>query len=249
MNLISGLLDDVAYNVARKVENVALYEEGRVFYRQADQTRPREVEHVAGALTGEFALGNWHESSSKVDFFVTKGIVEFLLKSLGIEKVRFIKAVEHDDMHPGRTADIYLGEQFIGFVGEVHPTICEEYGIKRTYVFEIDLQQVIETPKHEERYQPISKYPAITRDVALAVDQSVENAEITNCFYDHGGKYLQSVQLFDVYQGSKLSSNKKSLAYKLTYQAQDTTLSDEQVNLDFERVLQRVEEKFAAVVR
>lgn len=249
MNLVSGLLDDVAYNVARKVENVALYEEGRVFYRQADQTRPREVEHVAGALTGEFALGNWHESSSKVDFFVTKGIVEFLLKSLGIEKVRFIKAVEHDDMHPGRTADIYLGEQFIGFVGEVHPTICEEYGIKRTYVFEIDLQQVIENPKHEERYQPISKYPAITRDVALAVDQSVENAEITNCFYDHGGKYLQSVQLFDVYQGSKLSSNKKSLAYKLTYQAQDTTLSDEQVNLDFERVLQRVEEKFAAVVR
>lgn len=249
MNLISGLLDDVAYNVARKVENVALYEEGRVFYRQADQVRPREVEHVAGALTGEFTPSNWHEPSNGIDFFTTKGIVEFLLKSLGISQARFVRGDSHEEMHPGRTADIYLGEQFIGFVGEVHPAICQEYRIKRTYVFELDLQQIIEAPKQAELYHPISKYPAITRDVALAVDQTIENAAIINCFYDHGGKYLRSVQLFDVYQGKKMAANKKSLAYKLTYQAQDATLADEQVNQDFERVLGRLEAEFGAVVR
>jgi phenylalanyl-tRNA synthetase beta chain len=249
MNLISGLLDDVAYNQARKVSNVALYEEGRVFYRQADQERPREVEHIAAALTDEFSNGGWHDRALKVDFFVVKGIVEFFLSSLGVADVRFEKASGHEEMHPGRTADIYVKNEFIGFVGEVHPAICEEYRIGRTYVFELDLQKIIDLPKQVELYQPVSKYPAVTRDIALAVDKSVENGRLVDYLYAHGGKYLVQVELFDVYEGKGIAPNKKSLAYKLTYQAKNTTLSDEVVNTEFGHVVKLLQADFNAQIR
>lgn len=249
MNLLSGLLDDVAYNVARKVKNVDLYEEGRVFYRQPEQERPREVEHVAAAMTGETISGSWHDQVRPVDFFVIKGIVEFLLARLGATNVRFEKANGHEEMHPGRTADIYIQDEFVGFVGEVHPTICAEYHIDRTYVFELDLQKIIDLPNQTEVFQPVSKYPAIKRDIALAVDQATENSKIINYLYAHGGSYLVDVHLFDVYQGKGVLPGKKSLAYELTYQATDTTLSDEVVNADFNHVVDRLQSEFNAIIR
>ncbi|KRL04234.1 phenylalanine--tRNA ligase subunit beta [Liquorilactobacillus oeni] len=249
MNLISGLLDDVAYNTARKVKNVALYEQGRVFYREEENERPREVEHVAAALTGLYAAGSWQYPKQPVDFFLVKGIVQHLLDSLGVKHIQFKAATGHEEMHPGRTADIYAGDTFLGFLGEVHPNICKEYSIDRTYVFELDLQKVIDLPKEQEVYVSVSKYPEITRDVALAVSKEIENSAIVDFINENGGKHLVNIELFDVYEGEHIAHNKKSLAYKMTYQDQSRTLSDEEVTEEFERVMKKIETKFDAVIR
>ncbi|KRL36479.1 phenylalanine--tRNA ligase subunit beta [Liquorilactobacillus uvarum] len=250
MNLVSGLLDDVAYNVARKVDDVALYEQGRVFYRKAGTVRPIEVEHIAGVMTGLFKTATWHEPKVPVDFFLTKGIVEHMLHALGItENISYIQADGHEEMHPGRTADIYVDDEFLGFVGEIHPNLCKEYHIDRTYVFELDLQKIIDMDKQVKSYIPVSKYPAITRDVAMAVDKDVKNSDIIDCIEKNSGNNLAKVELFDVYEGEHIAANLRSLAYKLTYQNKEATLLDEEVTKDFDKVIDKLKEEFNAKIR
>lgn len=249
MNLISGLLDDLAYNAARKVNDVALYEQGRVFFRDEDQTRPREVEHIAGAVTGLVSDANWNTTKQEVDFFYLKGIVANLLHELGVTNESY-QAVAMPDMHPGRTAAIYAGETYLGFIGEVHPNTAKEYKLKqRVYVFELDLQKVIELPKAAKLYTPVSKYPSITRDIALAVSADVTNQQIEDCIRKNGGAFLKDIKLFDVYQGEHIMDGFKSLAYTLVYSDPNTTLQDEAVTKAFEKVQAKLVEEFEADIR
>ncbi|WP_333637008.1 phenylalanine--tRNA ligase subunit beta [Ligilactobacillus animalis] len=249
MNLISGLLDDLAYNAARKVNDVALYEQGRVFFRDEDQTRPREVEHIAGAVTGLVSDANWNTTKQEVDFFYLKGIVANLLHELGVANESY-QAVAMPDMHPGRTAAIYAGETYLGFIGEVHPNTAKEYKLKqRVYVFELDLQKVIELPKAAKLYTPVSKYPSITRDIALAVSADVTNQQIEDCIRKNGGAFLKDIKLFDVYQGEHIMDGFKSLAYTLVYSDPNTTLQDEAVTKAFEKVQAKLVEEFEADIR
>lgn len=249
MNLISGLLDDLAYNAARKVNDVALYEQGRVFFRDEDQTRPREVEHIAGAVTGLVSDANWNTTKQEVDFFYLKGVVTNLLHELGVANESY-QAVAMPDMHPGRTAAIYAGETYLGFIGEVHPNTAKEYKLKqRVYVFELDLQKVIELPKAAKLYTPVSKYPSITRDIALAVSADVTNQQIEDCIRKNGGAFLKDIKLFDVYQGEHIMDGFKSLAYTLVYSDPNTTLQDEAVTKAFEKVQAKLVEEFEADIR
>lgn len=249
MNLISGLLDDLAYNAARKVNDVALYEQGRVFFRDEGQTRPREVEHIAGAVTGLVSDANWNTAKQEVDFFYLKGIVANLLHELGVANESY-QAVAMPDMHPGRTAAIYAGETYLGFIGEVHPNTAKEYKLKqRVYVFELDLQKVIELPKEAKLYTPVSKYPSITRDIALAVSTDVTNQQIEDCIRKNGGAFLKDIKLFDVYQGEHIMAGFKSLAYTLVYSDPNATLQDEAVTKAFEKVQAKLVEEFEADIR
>ncbi len=250
MNLLSGLLDDLAYNSARKVENIALYEQGRVFFRDDSAEKPREVEHVAGALTGLFHEATWHGDKKTVDFYLTKGIVTFLLSSLGIKNgVRFEATAQHEEMHPGRTADIYLNEQLLGFIGEIHPSLAKEYKLKRTYVFELDLEKIIAAPKDELVYQEISRYPIITRDVALAVPNEITNQQILNSLWANSGQHLVDIHLFDYYQGEHITKGFKSLAYTLVYQDKNATLKDEVVSDEFNKAITKLQEELEVTVR
>lgn len=249
MNLISGLLDDLAYNAARKNEDVALYEQGRVFFRDEGSERPREVEHIAGAITGLFHQASWHDGKKAADFYLTKGIVDYLLTSFGLENVSYQATAAHDEMHPGRTADIFVGDEFVGFIGEVHPTILKEYKLKRTYVFELDLAKLISLDKKELVYQPVSKYPTITRDIAMAVAKEVSNAAIVETIKANGGPYLKEVKLFDLYEGEHIDFGFKSLAYTLVFNNPEKTLVEEEVNQAFDKVVAELKAKFSIVVR
>ncbi|ETY74490.1 phenylalanine--tRNA ligase subunit beta [Lactiplantibacillus fabifermentans] len=250
LSLISGLLDDLAYNNARKEHNVALYEEGRVFFSQPEQVRPKEVEHIAGAITGSMVEKTWGTAENPVDFYQIKGIVEGYLKSLALaEPVRYEATTDHPEMHPGRTANIYVGDDLVGFVGQVHPTTAKAYKIRETYVFELDLAALIAAPKAHQQYQPISKFPSITRDVAMLIDDQVSNAAIVALINDKGGAHLQKVQLFDVYNGKNVPTGKKSLAYTLTYQDQNATLVDDDVTKAFEKVLTALTDDLGAEIR
>lgn len=250
MNLISGLLDDVAFNIARKQTDVALYEQGRVFYREGETIRPLEVEHVAGAITGSLTPKTWSADAQPVDFFTIKGIVELFLHDQGLQETVYYQATkQRPEMHPGRTADIFLGEELIGFVGQVHPDIADQYKIPATYVFELDMEAIMDATHNNQQYTPISKFPTVTRDIAILVDETVTNEAIVAVIHQRGGAHLADVTLFDVYQGAHLPAHKKSLAYTLTYQDPQATLVEADVTKAFDKVVKELETSFNAEIR
>lgn len=250
MSLISGLLGDIAYNVARKVKDVRLYEQGRIFATGQEKPRPEEQEHIAGALTGELLGNNWHQAAHKVDFYDAKGIVERYLGNMALSQtVSYVATKDRPGMHPGRTADILLDGVIIGFIGQIHPQMEKLYKIPETFVFELNLEQIIAAPKKSRHYQLISKYPSITRDIALLLNETTSNAELLAAINQKGGAYLTDVHLFDVYEGVHLPAHKKSLAYTLTYQDDNGTLTEEQVNQAFDKVVDYLTEQFNAEVR
>ena len=249
MSVISGLLIDIAYNVAHNVSNVALYEEGRVFLPKGGE-RPEEQEHLAGAITGQLLANDWHTEDRPVDFFQVKGIVERYLHNMGLAgKVTYVADQSRREMHPGRTANILLDGQLVGFLGQVHPSTAKAYKIPVTYVFELNLEALIAAPKVANEYHPISKYPSITRDIALLVDDDITNAMVMDVINKRGGAFLKDVHLFDVYSGLHLPKGKKSLAYTLTYQDDNDTLTEDQVNAAFDKVTKSLTDTLGAEIR
>lgn len=252
LNLISGLLDDVAYNVARKNTQLALYEVGHVFYRNEDTTTalPIEETHIAFALSGEWTTKDWQGKGEKVDFYHAKGVLDNLFAMLSVEDViRYEKTSAMKEMHPGRTATIYLGEAKIGFIGQVHPSVAKAYDVPETYVAELNLEALLANDAGKLIYQPVSKFPAVSRDIALLVKEEISNQEIVQEINQAAGKFLTNVELFDVYQGKNIEAGHKSLAYSLTFVNPEATLTDEEINRAMEKVTKALTEKFEAVIR
>lgn len=251
MNLISGLLDDLAYNTARKQTDVALYEQGKVFLKtDAKTARPTEVAYLAGAITGNWQAAAWNQKAVPVDFYRIKGIVAAVLTDFNLaDTPEYLATTRHQDMHPGRTADILVANDIVGFVGQIHPRVAKKAHIAPTYVFQLDLDHLAELAKKKVQYQPVPRYPAVTRDVALVVDQSVTNAALKATIMTHGGAYLTDVALFDVYAGRHIEAGRKSMAYTLTYQNPAATLTDDQVNEAFAKVVAALKDEHGAKIR
>lgn len=252
MNLISGLLDDVAYNVARKNDQIALYEIGRVFYQENDPLKdlPLEQEHVAIALSGLWQSKDWQGKAVKVDFYQAKGIIENLVAELGLaEAVSYQKTADMPEMHPGRTAEIFLGEDKIGFIGQVHPSTAKAYDIPETYVAELNLAAILATELDKLVYQQVSKFPSVSRDIAMMVKEDVANEDVVAVIKAAAGKFLTNVHLFDVYQGENIEAGHKSLAYSLTFVDPEATLTDEAINKAMEKVTGKLTDELAAVIR
>ncbi|MDT2760334.1 phenylalanine--tRNA ligase subunit beta [Enterococcus xiangfangensis] len=251
LNLVSGLLEDLAYNVARKNTDVAFYEIGHVFYQNNDPEKdlPSEQNHVAIAVTGNSSNKSWAKKAEAADYYTVKGIVEELIEGLGLTKEVSYQAIQLTEMHPGQTAGIYLGEELIGFVGQVHPKIAASYELKSAYVAEIDLAALIAQEKAPLVFEAVSKYPAVSRDIAMLVDETSTSAEIEEVITAAAGKFLTKLQVFDVYQGDNIEAGKKSMAYNLTFVNPEATLTDEEINRSMEKVTKNLAEKLQAVIR
>lgn len=252
LNLISGLLDDVAYNVARKNTQLALYEVGRVFYQneEANVALPIEETHIAFALSGEWTTKDWQGKGEKVDFYHAKGVLDNLFAMLSLEDViTFEKTSEMKEMHPGRTANIYLGETKVGFIGQVHPSVAKAYDVPETYVAELNLEALLANDAGKLIYQAVSKFPAVSRDIALLVKEEISNQEIVKEIKQAAGKFLTNVEIFDVYQGKNIEAGHKSLAYSLTFVNPEATLTDEEINRAMDKVTKALTESFEAVIR
>lgn len=251
LNLISGLLDDVAYNLARKNQQLALYEIGNVFYQDADPKKelPLEEKHLAFAISGEWTTRDWLQKTEKVDFYHAKGILDSLFKMLSLEEeIHYIQTSQMAEMHPGRTAEIYLADEKIGFIGQIHPAVAKAYEINETYVAELSLPHLF---AHEKQfnYQAITKYPTISRDIAMLVAEEVSHQDVVQAITNAAGKYLKSVTLFDVYHGNSIEEGHKSLAYNLTFENTEATLTDEEVARSMEKVTRILTENLEAVIR
>ena len=237
-SLVPGLLNTVQYNVARKQKDLKLLEIGRVFFGSGDDNiQPKETLYLSAALTGEERATKWLKESSALDFFAAKGYLEVVFERLGLDEKVTYKKSTLEGMHPGRFAEVYLGEKRIGFIGEVHPQVADKLGLNKTYVFEINLDEVISESKVRPKYEEVTKYPEITRDIAMLVDVKDEYQNIYNVVESVNSKLISKVELFDLYVGAELLAGKKSLALTITYSDKQKTLTDEEVTSVHDKVL------------
>jgi phenylalanyl-tRNA synthetase beta chain len=246
-SLIPHLVEAAAYNVARQIDSVALYEIGSVFLGQTAEGLPFEEEHLALVLTGKWTDNAWQGEKKHVDFFVAKGIVEAVFAKLGLaERVSYVKA-SVDGLHPGRTAHILLDGEVVGLIGQLHPAEQKQAGVKETYVAELDLLSILSTSTEELVYTPVPRFPAMTRDIALELERTTTAGEIEEIIKGAGTKLLKDVKVFDVYEGEKMAPGKKSVAFSLTYFDPERTLTDEEVVAAHTKVLKALEEAGAEI--
>jgi phenylalanyl-tRNA synthetase beta chain len=249
LSIMPQLLEVVKYNSARQNDSLAVYETGAVFLANGNEVLPEEQEHLAGAITGLWHSHSWQGEKKAVDFYVLKGILEGLFAKLGLtESVTYVQA-KVDNMHPGRTAEIHLNGERIGFVGQVHPTMQKELDLKDTYVFELSLKAVLEEATAALRYEAIPRFPSITRDIALVVDKETVSGVLKDVIQQAGGKLLKEVSVFDLYEGERMEEGKKSIAYSLKYMDPERTLTDEEVTKVHTQVLEALKTQAGAVLR
>ena len=237
VNLISGILDIVHYNLARGNDSLALYEVGQVFAKLDNETdnRPTELPQVAFALTGK-----------TYDFYTIKGIVETLL--LQFDNVRFEADQSIAELHPGRTARVLIGDVEVGFLGQVHPTLAKAYDISETYVANLDLSALLANLPEQVIFTDIPKFQASRRDIALLVDRVTTNQAILDVIASSKVKTLIKADLFDVYMGANVASDKKSLAYTLTFQSAENQLTDDEITAAVTKITKKLVE-FGAEIR
>ncbi|MCS4486755.1 phenylalanine--tRNA ligase subunit beta [Staphylococcus americanisciuri] len=244
-SLIPHLIDATQYNVARKNNDIALYEIGNVFFGKADSAMPDEVEYLSGIMTGEYVANAWQGKKEDVDFYLVKGIVDRVADKLAL-KFDY-EAGTVDGLHPGRTAYVVLNGARVGFIGELHPTVAKDYDLGRTYVFELNYDYLMQQAVGYINYQPIPRFPGVTRDIALVVDSEVQAATLVGTIHAHGGKLLQDATVFDVYEGEHMEAGKKSVAIRLAYLDTEQTLTEEQVTKVHNNILSALEAQGATL--
>ena len=184
-----------------------------------------------------------------VDFFTAKGILEELLFKAGLKDYDIQASSEEYTFHPGRCAVLRVGGEQLGVIGEVHPKCAENYGINtKVYIFRIDTDILYKYAQNEKHYTPLPKYPAVTRDIALICNETIPVIELQKTIEKAGGKIIELVKLFDVYQGKQIEAGKKSVAFNVTMRSKDSTLTDEQANTSMKKIMDALD-KIGATLR
>ena len=237
--MIPSMLDVIKYNKSRGLKDINIYEISKVFYDDF-----KEENHIAVALYGNYISNKWQGINVKNDFYVLKGIVEKILDYMGLKnRYSFVESNE-SNLHPGVSADILLDRKKVGFLGRIHPKVNKD----EIYVMEISLND-IDTKVKPIKFKQSSKLPNIKKDLAFVVKKDVSALTLLNQIKKSGGKLLVDVDIFDVYTGENVSSDEKSLAFSLTFEDPNKTLTEEEVTLVFDKIIKDVETNIGATLR
>lgn len=235
--VIPSILELLGRNYSRDNKEAGLFEIAKV-YIPGKELLPDEREKLIIGMYG------------KVDFYILKGIIENLLLELGIQKPEYAREISNPTFHPGRTAKLLVRKQDAGVFGEIHPEVSEKYGIdERVYIAELDLKLIYEASKIDRKYKALPKFPASMRDIALLINDEVPVGDIDSVINKSGKELIEKVELFDVYKGKQVPEGMKSVAYSITYRAENRTLKDEEVNSVHEKVVKSLVEKLGAQLR
>ena len=231
---LNGMLTSLSTNYNRRNKNVRLYELGNIYLAKSLPLTEQPEERM------QFTLGMYGDG----DFYSLKGVVEEFFDCIGMKKrIVYDPKAGKNFLHPGRQAKIvYEGEE-LGYIGEVHPAVCDNYAIgTRAYVAVIDIMNVLDFATFDRKYEGIAKYPAVTRDISLEVPKNVLAGDIEGVIAQRGGKILESYQLFDLYEGDQIKDGYKSMAYSVTFRAKDRTLEESDVAGTMKKILNGLEQ-------
>ncbi len=247
---LATMLELLEYN-SKFRPSLALFEIGPVFLPVEGQLLPNEALRLTVGLAGLREIPTWQtKTPEQRGFFDLKGVLEALLKGLHIPEVSF-RPTEHPTFHPGKCAEVLSGERVLGIFGELHPMVQEHYEFEALPVLaaELDADLLIALSRVEFEHQPLSNYPVMVEDIAVIVPEETPAAALEAAIRQAGGTLLVNVHLFDIYRGEKLGLGKKSMAYQLTYQAFDRTLTDKDAETIRNRIVRALEREFGAVLR
>jgi len=239
-SLLPGLLRSVSYNQNRGTANVHLYEIGSVFRTAKGRKQPKERGSVAGVLAGSWHPASWNDPAVPLEFFDGKGVLETLVQQLGIARFK-VRPAELPYLQPGRAAEVLVGGEVVGWLGEVHPLVLDTFeAVAPVTAFELELAPLIRSARDAKAFTDVPRFPAVELDLALVVAEDVTAERVEQSIRSAGGKLLDSVRLFDVYRGTGVEAGKKSMAFALTYRAPDRTLTAEEVESAHERLVRKV---------
>lgn len=249
-SLIASLLEVARWNRNRKVENQQLFEIGNIFYyTDKEASKHAEEKKLALLRIGNFQKDFWLEKSRKVNFYDLKGDLAALFQYIGIQ-INISKNNSVSYLDSEKSAEILLKDKRIGCFGLVAKEILAKYDIDEdVFVTEIDFHELLNAFNWEKRAKKISKFPAVKRDIAVVVDQLKPAELIESHIWESGGEYLRSVELFDVYRGKQIAADKKSFAFALTFQADDRTLTESEVDANFQKIIEYLKKKDEASLR
>ena len=237
--LIPSLINIYEYNKARKVNDILIYEISKTYDKEY-----KEDVKLSILMKGNYISNDWMNSKIKVDFYLIKGIIENVLNYLGFKNRYSFDKELINNLHNGISASISVDREKIGIIGRIHPAIIKD----EVYVCEISLTK-LNKPIKPIKYKESSKYPEIVKDAAFVVNKDILSKDIVECIKKAGGRLLTNVDVFDVYTGESVKENEKSIAYTFTFKDENRTLNDEEVNVVFRNIIDKVTEKFNAKLR
>ncbi|NLY09780.1 MAG: phenylalanine--tRNA ligase subunit beta [Tissierellia bacterium] len=233
---IPNMLDVLARNANRGLEKFKGFEIGRIFIGKDEQM----IEDPHERLTLSLGVYGY-------DFYEAKEAITLLAERTGINKLSFTRCEENPTFHPGRTANVYIDEKFIGRVGEIHPLVQDNYGSKKSFVVaELDLEAMVEHMDDRRTYSPLPKYPAMQRDLAAVVDEEIMLCQIEDIVIANGQEMLEDFMLFDIYRGNQIPEGKKSVAFSITFRNKNRTLKEEEVSDIMEKIKDDLESRLDA---
>lgn len=237
--MLPSMMSILGLNNSHRNAHAALYELGRIYLPQGD-------EHPLPDEREVLTIGFYNNG----DYYNLKGIVENVLRVMGVEDVDVIPQKENPSYHPGRCADLMIGDELLGTIGQIHPKVAQNYGIDaECYVAEIDFATLFAHRGAEKSYVPLPKFPAVTRDLALLCAEELPVASIEKVIRKNGGRLLERVELFDVYRGKQIQEGKKSVAYALTLRDKEKTLGDEDIDRVMKKIMKGLETELGVTLR
>jgi phenylalanyl-tRNA synthetase beta chain len=248
-SLIPGLLESMQRNISKQSRTLRLFETGKIFIDTGKKTQPEEREIAAGLWTGRRNAAGWFAKPEAADFFDLKGALDNLFGALNVAGVRFTRcpAGACTYTRPGTTAQILVDDRPIGIAGEVHAQVLKSYDLKQpAFVFEIDLDLLVEAIPEAISARPLPKFPSTSRDTTLIVDQSVEACTLTDEIRRMDEELVEAVELFDVFQGEPVPPERKSVSLRIVYRSADETLEDDTVNQVHKRITDQLVSHFKA---
>jgi phenylalanyl-tRNA synthetase beta chain len=248
--LVPGLLQTARYNFDHGNEDLRMFELSKVFLPNKQDVLPVEPHHLAGIMTGARLPQTLYGGLGDTEYADLKGVVEEVLELLHVSEVQFVAENVPPYLDSLHAASVFGEGSGLGAIGRVHPRVESAFGLKKAvYIFEIDFEQVYKLNRHQSRYRSLPKFPSVSRDMALIVDESLPVQELLDYLWQLEEPMLEQIEVFDIYRNPQLSTGKKSIGYRLVYRSNDRSLTDAEVNHLHGRLVERVLGQFHATLR
>ena len=245
-SILPSLLNCVAYNKARSSKNIAFFEISNVY------AKDKVEERLSIVLHGNLQENRWQKYEIKPTFYTIKGYVEAILEKLGYTGSRIVikeNKLDTTHFHPYQSSEVYIGRDLLGIIGVIHPTMAKEYEVSECVMAELNLEVILNNKTSKVKFEPVSKYPQIVRDLAFVAEKDLEVSSVIKAIKGCGKQIIKDVEVFDVYMGEHVENGYKSIALSITFQVNDRTLKDEEINTVHDQILKALKDKLNVALR